>query len=283
MTRSVWVKCALSVACLLFLARTGQARTILVVAPHPDDEALCCSGVIYSALQRGDTVYVVVMTNGDYSLGQSGGLRREGETVTGMELLGLDEQHVIFLGYGDGSTLRLYQSADPNQVYTSPAGLTQTYGNRGLGGVDYHDYLYGVHGSYNRSTMMQDVTAALRNIRPDDIYTTGIVDGHSDHEATGLAVMEAIRTIQGTDPTFQPRLHETVVHAPNGDSPWPEPVFTPALPFSASQYMAQTPLDWTQIESIPVPAVMQDPNPGTNLKHQAINSYQSQISQGVDD
>jgi LmbE family N-acetylglucosaminyl deacetylase len=272
------------VASLFFFLFTSisQAGTSLVVAPHPDDEALCCSGIIFNALQRGDTVYIVVLTNGD-TKGTTVGLRREGETVAAMGLLGIPEQHIIFLGYGDGLTLALYESSNPNQNYTSFAGATATYGNRGLGGTDYHDYLYGVHGSYNRSTMMQDVTAALRNIHPDEIYTTGVVDGHSDHEATSMAVMEAIRTIEGSDSTFRPRLHETVIHAPNDDTTWPEPVFTPAVPYSASQYMGQTPLDWTQIESVPLPAPMQDLNPATNLKHQVINTYQSQITQGFND
>ncbi|MGA9544730.1 MAG: PIG-L family deacetylase, partial [Candidatus Sulfotelmatobacter sp.] len=46
-------------------------KRILVFAPHPDDEALMASGVIYSALQNGDTVNVVVMTNGDSQNGGS--------------------------------------------------------------------------------------------------------------------------------------------------------------------------------------------------------------------
>jgi LmbE family N-acetylglucosaminyl deacetylase len=266
----------------LLLTSISRAKTILVMAPHPDDEAVCCSGIISSALERGDSVYIVVLTNGDIK-GTREGLQREGETVTAMSMLGIAEQHIIFLGYGDGLTLTLYESADPNHVYTSFAGATATYGDRGLGGTDYHRYLFGAHGSYNRASMIQDVTAALRNIHPDEIYTTSVVDGHSDHETASLAVMEAIRTIQGSDPTFQPRLHETVVHAPNHDTTWPEPVFTPAVPYSASRYMAQTPLDWTQIESVPLPTPMRDPNPLRNLKHQVLDTYQSQITQGFND
>src|SRR5712691_4228865 len=41
------------------------AKTLMIFAPHPDDEALMASGIMYSALSRGDTVKVVVMTNGD--------------------------------------------------------------------------------------------------------------------------------------------------------------------------------------------------------------------------
>src|SRR6516164_1207012 len=46
----------------------AQGKNIVVLAPHPDDEALCCSGVIYNALQHGDNVNIVVVTNGDSSV-----------------------------------------------------------------------------------------------------------------------------------------------------------------------------------------------------------------------
>ena len=36
------------------------AKTLMIFAPHPDDEALMASGIMYSALSRGDTVKVVV-------------------------------------------------------------------------------------------------------------------------------------------------------------------------------------------------------------------------------
>jgi LmbE family N-acetylglucosaminyl deacetylase len=113
---------------LLLLTSIGEAKTILIVAPHPDDEALCCSGIIDTATERGDTVYVVVLTNGDAF---QSGLQREGETVTAMGLLGVPEQQIIFLGYGDGLTLTLYESNNPNQVYKSLADVSATYGNRG--------------------------------------------------------------------------------------------------------------------------------------------------------
>jgi LmbE family N-acetylglucosaminyl deacetylase len=280
--------CVLLVALFFFLPTSViRAQTILVLAPHPDDEAVCCAGVIYNAVQQGETVYVVVLTNGDVG-GTSEGYRRETETVNAMSMLGVDEQHIIFLGYGDGSTLELYESANQTEVYTSYAGNTETYANRGLGGTDYHNYLYGTHASYDGANMIQDVTAALQNIHPDEIYTTSLSDGHSDHEAAFLSAMQAIRTIQSSDPTFQPRLHEMVVHPPNGEpeisaTTWPAPPFSPSEPYYPSEYMPQTPVDWTQIESLPVPAPMQDPNPYTNLKSQVLNTYQSQITEGYED
>ena len=43
----------------------AAALDILVVAPHSDDEAIGCAGVMMNALAEGRRVGVVVVTNGD--------------------------------------------------------------------------------------------------------------------------------------------------------------------------------------------------------------------------
>ena len=72
--RIAFAICALFVACLAIIGLSvlfsqtafAQNKTVVVFAPHPDDEALCCSGVIYAAKAAGNTVKVVVVTNGDF-------------------------------------------------------------------------------------------------------------------------------------------------------------------------------------------------------------------------
>src|ERR1043165_4071125 len=39
--------------------------TVLVVAPHPDDESLCCGGLIHAARSAGARVAIVWITLGD--------------------------------------------------------------------------------------------------------------------------------------------------------------------------------------------------------------------------
>jgi len=80
----------------------AQGKTIMVIAPHPDDEALCCSGVIYAAKQAGNTVVVVVVTNGDdykSPASKTNGFTREAESVAAMGTLGLGANNGIFLSY----------------------------------------------------------------------------------------------------------------------------------------------------------------------------------------
>jgi LmbE family N-acetylglucosaminyl deacetylase len=260
----------------------AQGKSILVIAPHPDDEALCCSGVIYSALQAGNTVTVAIVTNGDdYTspASKSAGLTREGESIAAMAGLGLASKNVIFLGYGDQSLQQLLFATSSITVYTSVAGQTKTYANQGLGGVSYHQYLTGSAGSYSQATILSDFQSLLKNLAPTDIYTTGFWDDHPDHRATYAFTAQALIALKKQGLLTATRIHETWIHAPCEDCEsyvWPEPVFTPTQPFPEPDFISQTPYDWTQIENIPVPAPMQDPNQNTNLKWNTIASYQTQ-------
>lgn len=104
-------------------AAHAQGKTIMVIAPHPDDEALCCSGVIYSNLQAGNTVIVVVVTNGDdYTspASKSAGLTREGESVTAMNGLGVITNNIVFLGYGDQTLQELLLQLPPLKSLPRP-------------------------------------------------------------------------------------------------------------------------------------------------------------------
>src|SRR4051812_11892094 len=91
--------------------------SILVVAPHPDDESLCCGGLIYAARQAGARVSVVWVTLGDgfrwsamvdehRLVPRKEGFRelaarRESEARAAAQILQLDPQSLYFLGYPD--------------------------------------------------------------------------------------------------------------------------------------------------------------------------------------
>src|SRR3977135_1741355 len=94
-------------ACLCVLMTHAAQAQVLIVAPHPDDEALFASGIIYQAHQRGLNVKVVLATNGDCQFPTIGPVRQQ-ETVAAMGLLGLAPEDVIFLGYPDCGLNQLY-------------------------------------------------------------------------------------------------------------------------------------------------------------------------------
>ena len=75
---------------------------IMVIVPHQDDELLLTAGVLYSAAHAGLNPHVVMVTNGDYGCHDHRvGYARLRETLAGVEMLGVPNEQVTFLGYAD--------------------------------------------------------------------------------------------------------------------------------------------------------------------------------------
>ena len=83
---------------------------VLVVAPHPDDEVLGCSGLIQRLLSEGKRVDVVILSGGGKS--HAGCCCIEESTLVesrrnlsrrAAKVLGLPLEHLYFLDYPDGS------------------------------------------------------------------------------------------------------------------------------------------------------------------------------------
>ncbi len=83
---------------------------LVVVAPHPDDESLGCGGLIAEACALGRHVRLIVVSDG---VGSHRGSTlypperlkalREAETIEAVACLGLDRDHVRFLGLPDAA------------------------------------------------------------------------------------------------------------------------------------------------------------------------------------
>ena len=108
-------------------------RSVLIVAPHPDDEVLYGAGVTARALAAGAQVTIVYMTNGDYYDGVPGGLARADRAVdVQTTYIGTTEDDLIFLGYPDGGLATiLSEYSTPGSAYMTDFGVTQTYGDAG--------------------------------------------------------------------------------------------------------------------------------------------------------
>jgi LmbE family N-acetylglucosaminyl deacetylase len=267
------------VGCLVLgIPCAAAAKTVLIFGPHPDDEILIAAGRIHAGVASGDTVKVVVVTNGDFS-GLDTGLLREGESVAAAQLLGLTENDVIFLGYPDGSLTELHDAA-PGEVVTSAAGQTATYGNRGLGSTDYHRHRYGVPGSYTRTTALGDFVAVLTSFSPDEVFTVSDLDSHPDHQATARFVTEAIASLTASGHPVATALYQTLVWTSGVcEVPdcWPQVAgFTPELPFLRPDSI--DPAQWSQRRSFAVPQDMRSSDPAVNLKYRAIGRYESQLT-----
>lgn len=259
-----------------------QSKT-LVIVPHEDDEALMCAGVIKKQIDQGNSVKVVVATNGDY-YSVNTGYKRIKESVDAMALLGLDSSDIEFLGYGDtggGYNVsflnKLYNASNDTQIIPS-FHAKYTYGINGEYD-DYHYKKFGSHGSYTKATIKQDIESIIRDYKPTDIYTTALYDRHGDHMALYKFVVDAAKAIKLEDNNYSPIIYQGLVHT-NNDSVWPlrEQDNNAVRPFSEPDYLLKdTLLKWEERIISDVPDEMKQlPRSSNNLKYKVINTYNTQ-------
>ncbi|MEH3039117.1 MAG: PIG-L family deacetylase [Sphingomonas paucimobilis] len=89
--------------------KVGRPRALLVVAPHPDDEAIAAHGVITRLARRGVRIAILVVSDGAAS--HPGSVRwprarlvqeRQRETRRAMQRIGVKAGAITFLGLPDG-------------------------------------------------------------------------------------------------------------------------------------------------------------------------------------
>jgi len=172
--------------------RLDTATSLLVVAPHPDDETLCCAGVIQRVVHAGGRVSVVWITSGDASeldmllieksvFPEPAQLRalavqRMQEARTAATRLGVPAAGLLFLGYPDRGVLSLL-----TEHRTSP----YTSGFTGAAAVPYPAALFPGH-PYTGESLERDFAAVLERVQPTLILAPSPRDSHPDHRAAGL-------------------------------------------------------------------------------------------------
>jgi LmbE family N-acetylglucosaminyl deacetylase len=260
---------------------TGSA-SIVVFAPHPDDEVIGCAGIMMQALARGARVKVVVITSGDGFDAAAAGVThkpvdhlgpddffalsrlRQAESRSALEILGGKADDLIVLGYPDGDLGNLYDSNDEKVIRQQLTKMNETYA---LIQKDYHTSVHGKPAPYKRSSVLGDLVELLTTLQPTEIYVTDETDGHIDHRAAFWFVRDAAKRVghnrafytylvlglpawpfpPGVTPNrpFESRKVDSEV-APRG-LPWPPPRRVPLTP-----EQAQRKLKSIQAHNIPV-------------------------------
>ena len=197
--------------------------TVLVVAPHPDDESLCCGGLIHMARRVGAKVAIVWITHGDGfkwdAMVVEKKLRpraraylelahqREAEARNAGGALGVDSDSLMFLGYPDRGVLRLlFDYYDPQTPWRSKF--------TGANAVVYDDAV-DPGAPYLGENLVKDFNSVLDRVKPTLVLAPSPQDTHPDHRGTGLLVWRTM-TARGE----QDRVRYWIVHGGRG---WPAP------------------------------------------------------------
>jgi len=244
-------------------ASPTRPESIVVFAPHPDDEVIGCAGIIQQALARGARVKAVALTSGDGFPAAAAGVThkavdqvgaedffalsrlRQTESRTALEILGGKADDLILLGYPDGDLGKLYDSTD-DKVYRQQFTMkNETYA---LIQNDYHTSVHGKPAPYRRSSVLSDLVELLTTLEPTEIYVTDETDGHIDHRAAFWFVREAAKQVGYKGP-----LYTYLVH---GLPAWPFPTgVTPNQPFESRKVdgeLAPRGLPWPPPRRVPL-------------------------------
>jgi len=245
---------------------------ILVLAPHPDDEAIAVCGVIQKSLKAGAKVKVAYFTNGDANqlsfiifekklvvfprqFAYSGELRRK-ESIAGMKALGLNENDLVFLGYPDFGTLDiLYKYWGNTNAYKSPISHNIK--------VPYSECL-SPDAPYKGESIINDLNSVISDFKPTKIFVSSPVDLNKDHRAMYLFTQVALWDLWDKL-EIKPVLFTYLVHSYS----FPNPKgYRPLQELLPPQSIIGDEITWSKLEL----------NPSEVLKkYNTIQNYKSQI------
>lgn len=181
---------------------TNLVRKVLLIVPHQDDELFVGGGLLRTLAKRSDyEAYVVYTTNGDFFPHEARARLRESVRVL-TDFCGIEESHIVFLGYGDGwkGNAHLYHQ-EGEAPLVSAAGRTETYGLEGH--ADYRYTKSGRHSAYRRADFKQDLKDVLTEVRADLVLVVDF-DRHADHRAASLLAEECLGEIFREDASYRP-------------------------------------------------------------------------------
>jgi len=139
-----------------------MAKTILVVAAHPDDEILGCGATMAKHIQQGDQVHVWILAEG----------------LTSRELVRNRNQHLD----------QLSELAQAAHAANSVLGVTS---------LNLHDFPDNRMDSLDRLDVVKKVEELVQLHKPNIVYTHHIGDVNIDHRCIHQAVVTACRPIPG--------------------------------------------------------------------------------------
>src|SRR5882672_6267436 len=188
---------------------------VLVIAPHPDDETLCCAGYLQWAVRAGATVGVVWITAGDSfeidamltertlrprSAGlEQLGLRRIAEGHAAADLLGVPRANQFLLGFPDRDIAALLQHPQSDALRSRYTGASA---------VPYSDALR-PGDPYTGEALRANLREIIDRFAPTIVLAPSLLDRHPDHSSSGALAQELLGAGQQTGKLTALHAHHT--------------------------------------------------------------------------
>lgn len=194
--------------------------SIVVIAPHPDDETLGVGGLIYEARLRQIPVSVIYFTSGDGN--RVGTMQwskrplprphhykayaklREQEAIRALSVLGIAAENSYFPAFPDQGLKQLSTPKYRKKLYRSPyTRATHTAGSIPHTGEALTDY----------------VRAKLLQLSPTIILLPMTEDSHTDHRAAGKLIRQIARGLPYPTQLYAYPIHYRFFPKPRGINP----------------------------------------------------------------
>lgn len=205
---------------------------VLIVAPHPDDEALAAGGLLQRVLERRGSARVVFLTNGDGYPEAAAiqtktpspspedfrryGRQRRAEAEEALLTLGLPPNWLIFLGFPDGGIDDLWGPYwSSHTPFVSPyTGLSEAADEAPADSLPDSEYV--------GRDLAERLEEVLLGWQPTIVVTPDPRDRHLDHCTAGVFVLEAVRRTAMKRRVPLPTVLGYLVHFPDypGSPTW---------------------------------------------------------------
>ncbi len=221
-------------------------KSVMLFAPHEDDEINLYGGVIEQYVKNGSEVRIVFLTNGDYyGLGSI----RLREALNASKKYNIPAENIVFLGYSDSlkneSSLHIYNS-EGGELVKSRLGKSEAYGIRSKAPYSKR--------SFTRGNIVCDINNIISENKPDIIFCCDY-DAHPDHRALSLFFEEALGSILKEDDDYRPCVYKGFAYSTawNGKNDYYAPnIISTALKNPLPFMEEMKPFDWDKRVRFPV-------------------------------
>lgn len=243
---------------------------ILILAPHPDDEAMATGGVIQKALKARAKVKILFLTNGDHNepafivyekrltmrkgeFIHMGQVRRE-ESLAALNKLGLTEKDCVFLGYPDYGTMEILLKYWGN-IKPFKYMLTR------ISKVPYSNCL-SPGAPYVGESILSDMEKVIRDFKPNRIFVSHPLDVNRDHRSLYIFLEIALWDLEGA--IAKPEIYPYLIHVAG----WPEPRgYHPDMGLAPPDILKNDEISWRKLELT---------GEEVETKHDAMECYKSE-------